>query len=151
MGRSLSKTNQEAATIAQKLLDEMFCRFSPPEQLHSDQGRQFEAGLITELCQMLHIEKTRTTPYHPQSDGQIERFLCNKPARDPHKSLQQSSRKHQKKTTQTKRIQIHGKPYKKGELVWLFNPAIKKGYAKKFHKPWSGPYRICNKLSQETE
>ena len=66
--------DQEAATVAQKLLDEMFCRFSPPQQLHSDQGRQFEAGLITELCQLLHIEKTRTTPYHPQSDGQIERF-----------------------------------------------------------------------------
>ena len=50
----------------------MFCRFSPPEQLHGDQGRQFEAGLITELCQMLYIEKTCTTPYHPQSDGQTE-------------------------------------------------------------------------------
>ena len=41
--------DQEAATVVQKLLDEMFCRFSPPQQLHSDQGRQFEAGLITEL------------------------------------------------------------------------------------------------------
>ena len=28
--------NQEASTVAQKLTDEMFCRFSPPEQLHSD-------------------------------------------------------------------------------------------------------------------
>ena len=35
--------NQEATTVAQKLTDEMFCRFSPPEQLHSDQGRQFES------------------------------------------------------------------------------------------------------------
>ena len=33
--------NQEAATVAKKLVDEVFCRFSPPEQLHSDQGRQF--------------------------------------------------------------------------------------------------------------
>ena len=37
--------NQEAATVARKLVDEMFCRFSPPEQLHSDQGRQFESEL----------------------------------------------------------------------------------------------------------
>ena len=29
--------NQEAITVAKKLVDEMFCRFSPPEQLHSDQ------------------------------------------------------------------------------------------------------------------
>ena len=35
--------NQEALTVAKKLVDEMFCRFSPPEQLHSDQGRQFES------------------------------------------------------------------------------------------------------------
>ena len=32
--------NQEAITIAQKLLDEMFCLFSLPEKLHSDQGRK---------------------------------------------------------------------------------------------------------------
>ena len=30
--------NQETTAIAKKLVDEMFCRFSPPEQLHSDQG-----------------------------------------------------------------------------------------------------------------
>ena len=35
--------NQEATTVAVKLVDEMFCRFSPPEQLHSDQGHQFES------------------------------------------------------------------------------------------------------------
>jgi transposase InsO family protein len=33
--------NQEATTVANKLVNEMFLRFSPPEQLHSDQGRQF--------------------------------------------------------------------------------------------------------------
>ena len=31
--------NQEAITISQKLVDQMFCRFSPPDQLHSDQGK----------------------------------------------------------------------------------------------------------------
>ena len=35
--------NQEAITVAKKLTDETFCRFSPPEQLHSDQGQQFES------------------------------------------------------------------------------------------------------------
>ena len=38
--------NQEVTTIANKLVNEMFLRFSPPEQLHSDQGRQFESTLI---------------------------------------------------------------------------------------------------------
>ena len=31
--------NQEALTVARKLVDQIFCRFSPPEQLHSDQGK----------------------------------------------------------------------------------------------------------------
>ena len=66
--------NQEASTVAQKLVDEYFCRFSVPEQLHSDQGRQFESSLIAEICRILQIQKTRTTPYHPQSDGMVERF-----------------------------------------------------------------------------
>ena len=63
--------NKEAVTVPKRLLDEMFCRFSLPEKL---QGRQFEGEVVTQLCQLLAIEKTHTTPYHPQSDGLIERF-----------------------------------------------------------------------------
>ena len=66
--------NQEAETVAKKLTNEMFCRFSIPEQLHSDQGRQFESKLVSEMCKVLKICKTRTTPYHPQGDGLVERF-----------------------------------------------------------------------------
>ena len=66
--------NQEATTIARKLVTEMFLRFSPPEQLHSDQGRQFESTLVAEICKCLGIKKTRTTPYHPQCNGLVERF-----------------------------------------------------------------------------
>ena len=66
--------SQEAVVVARKLVNEMFCRFSPPEQLHSDQGRQFESHLLAEVCKLLGIQKTRTTPYHPQSDGLVERW-----------------------------------------------------------------------------
>jgi len=66
--------NQEAATVADKLVSNFFLRFSPPEQLHSDQGRQFESTLLKEICHSLGIHKTRTTPYHPQGDGLVERF-----------------------------------------------------------------------------
>ena len=66
--------NQEALTIAKKLVDEMFCRFSVPEQLHSDQGKQFDSNLIHNICDILQIRKTRTTPYHPQGDGLVERL-----------------------------------------------------------------------------
>ena len=66
--------NQEATTVASKLVDEFFCRFSVPSQLHSDQGRQFESSLIKEICKLLDIKKSRMTPYHPEGDGLVERY-----------------------------------------------------------------------------
>ena len=45
-----------------------------PGVIHSDQGRDFETSLFAEVCRLLDIEKTRTCPYRPQSDGMIERF-----------------------------------------------------------------------------
>ena len=41
--------NQEAVTVAVVLVDQWFCRFSVPEQLHSVQGRQFESELMGEV------------------------------------------------------------------------------------------------------
>ena len=63
--------NQEAITVAKKLVDEMFLRFSPPSQLHSDQGA---SKLMSNVCSLLGIHKSRTTAYHPQCDGLVERF-----------------------------------------------------------------------------
>ena len=42
----------------------------------TDQGRKFESKLFQEMCKLLGIHKTCTTPYHPQSDGMVERFNC---------------------------------------------------------------------------
>ena len=66
--------NQETVTVAEILVEEVFCRFSIPEQLHSDQGQQFEGKLMQEVCKLLHINKTWTTAYHPQSDDVVERL-----------------------------------------------------------------------------
>ena len=52
----------------------MFARFGVPAELHSDQGRNFEAQVFGEVCRRLEVHKTRTTPLHPQSDGLVERF-----------------------------------------------------------------------------
>ena len=66
--------NQEAETVAKKLVEEVVCRFGVPGQLHSDQGRNFESKVMAEMCRLLGIKKTRTTPLNPKSDGLVERF-----------------------------------------------------------------------------
>ena len=66
--------NQEAVTVAKKLADQMFCRFSPPDQLHLDQGKQFESAVVQEICKILGMQKSRTSPYHLLYDGVVERF-----------------------------------------------------------------------------
>ena len=49
-------------------------QFGMPLVINSDQGREFENGLMKSLCALLGCTKTRTAPYHPESDGMIERF-----------------------------------------------------------------------------
>jgi hypothetical protein len=39
----------------------------------TDQGSNLQSRLFKEVCSLLDIEKNRTTPYHPQSDGFVER------------------------------------------------------------------------------
>ena len=45
-----------------------------PAVIHSDQGMEFENNLMQELCLLCGAHKTRTAPYHPASDGLVERF-----------------------------------------------------------------------------
>ena len=45
-----------------------------PAVIHSDQGQEVENNLMQELCLLCGAHKTRTTPYHPASDGLVERF-----------------------------------------------------------------------------
>ena len=66
--------DQEAQTVASLLVKEVVCRFGAPVLIHSDQGRNFESALFTEMCQLLGMKKTRTTAYHPESDGMVERL-----------------------------------------------------------------------------
>ena len=37
-------------------------------------GARFESQVMKQMCEILHINKTHTTPYHPQGDGLVERL-----------------------------------------------------------------------------
>ena len=57
--------DQEAGTVAKKLVEEFVARYGVPREIHSDQGRNFESALFQEVCRLLDLDKTRTTPLRP--------------------------------------------------------------------------------------
>ena len=63
----------DAKTVATKLIERFISVLGVPVSLHSDQGSNFESSVFQEVCALLGIEKTRTTPGRPQSDGMVER------------------------------------------------------------------------------
>ena len=65
--------DQKATTVARKLVFEIVARYGAFRELHSDQGTNFGSKVVLEVCRLFGIHKTRTTPYHPRSDGFIER------------------------------------------------------------------------------
>ena len=66
--------DQTAETIARTIVKNWFLRHGPPVELHTDQGTNFGSLLLYEICKVWKIYKTRTSPYHPQGDGQCERY-----------------------------------------------------------------------------
>ena len=60
-------------TVARKLVYEIVAQYRAFRELHSDQGTNFGSKVVLEVCRLFGIHKTRTTPYHPRSDGFIER------------------------------------------------------------------------------
>ena len=61
--------NQDTSTVANRPVNWFVCLFSVPKQLHSEQSAQFESQVVAEVCKQLHINNTRTAPYHPQLAG----------------------------------------------------------------------------------
>ena len=66
--------DQTASTCARVLLNEVFARYGICSTLHSDQVRNFERGILQDLCRILEIKKTRTSASNPRCNGQTERF-----------------------------------------------------------------------------
>ena len=59
--------------VAEELI-KVFARVGVPEEILTDQGSNFTSQLLAELYRLLHVHPIRTSPYHPQTDGLVERF-----------------------------------------------------------------------------
>ena len=62
------------SAVAQKLYNDFILLFGFPLRIHHDQGGEFENRLHWELEKLCGVEHSRTTSYHPQGNGQVERF-----------------------------------------------------------------------------
>ena len=61
-----------ALSTAKCAVDQFLSRFGTPLQIHTDQGGNFDGNVMKALCHLYCIAKTRTTPYRPSSNGQVE-------------------------------------------------------------------------------
>ena len=66
--------DQTAHTAAETLRNGYFGLFGAPAYLVSDQGKAFTGHVITHLCELYGVQKLRTSPYHAQTNDQVERM-----------------------------------------------------------------------------
>ena len=66
--------DSQAATIADALWRTLICRHGVPRVIVSDQGRNLTGHVLSNLHKRLGTKAVMTTPYHPQSNGKVERF-----------------------------------------------------------------------------
>ena len=66
--------DQMAHTAAETLRNGYFGLFGAPAYLVIDQGKAFTGHLISNLCELYGVQKLRTSPYHAQTNGQVERM-----------------------------------------------------------------------------
>ena len=59
--------------VAEELI-KLFSLVGIPKEILTDQGSNFTSQLLTEIYRLLHVHPIQTTPYHPQTDGLVERF-----------------------------------------------------------------------------
>ena len=66
--------NQQASTVAHVFIDKFVTNYGWPVKFLTDQAKDFNGLLFSALCREAKIRKMRTSPYHPQTNGQTEQF-----------------------------------------------------------------------------
>ena len=66
--------HKDSKSAADKLFNQYIMQFGWPERIHHDQGVEFTSDLFDDLHELTGIRASRTTPYHPQGDDQVEKL-----------------------------------------------------------------------------
>ncbi|XP_021709560.1 uncharacterized protein K02A2.6-like, partial [Aedes aegypti] len=69
------QTNRITSAVTISILRGLFARLGMPVTLVSDNGTQFTSAEFADFCASNGIEHLTTAPFHPQSNGQAERFV----------------------------------------------------------------------------
>ena len=65
--------DETVKTVTKFLYGGYISIFGAPARLLSDRGTSFTSSIIQELCEILGVQQLQTTPYHPQTNGLVER------------------------------------------------------------------------------
>ena len=71
---AISLIDTTATSVAIAFMSGLISRFGVPLQVVTDRGSQFECELFNNLSSIIGFHHIRTTSYHPQANGIIERL-----------------------------------------------------------------------------
>ena len=66
-------SNVEAPTIAVAFAEAFICLYGCPESVQTDQGSQFLSSIMANVAKIFRIKQFKSTSFHPQSLGSLER------------------------------------------------------------------------------
>jgi len=126
--------DHEANTVAQHFVTQFVCLYGQPKSLVIERGTEFLSMVFKEVCKLLKISQTSTTPYHPQSNVSLERS---------HRTLSEYLRNYSGKNPQIWDVYV---PY----AMYCYNSSV---HASKVFKPhevvYGYPLSIPNSLSRK--
>ena len=74
----------KAKDVAEAIVENWVLQFGVPYVLQKDHGKNFTSEVNAEMCELLKTDKSRTSPYHPEENRQVERFnrsMADKPSK----------------------------------------------------------------------
>ncbi|KAI4887981.1 hypothetical protein NFI96_001880 [Prochilodus magdalenae] len=73
-GQAYATTSKSGKVAANLLFNDYALKFGFPARIYHDQGGEFENQLFAQLKKLTGVSGSRTTPYHPMGNGQVERM-----------------------------------------------------------------------------